>query len=89
MMRLLRTLEILPALMAVALVLALSACGKEPLVEPCTYADDAAVAKAGGEGQGATSSGASTDEGNGEGTDISDDGDDLGDSERNRKKRPN
>ncbi len=84
------SVELFAKMSLLALLLALASCGKEPLVEPCGQNTDAQEAKAGGGETGSsTTNGANTnDEGNGDGAGISDDGDDIGDSE-GRKKRPN
>jgi len=80
----------LPIIIALVAVLALFAsCTKEDLVAPCGHGEvsNAKASDLGATGQGTpadASSGGTTDP---DGTGISDDGDDLSGSERNRKKR--
>lgn len=71
----------------VAMLTLFASCGKEALVEPCAHGE---VAKASSLNDG----GAPADASSGgvidpDGTDISDDGDDLSGNERNKKKRTN
>jgi len=81
-------LQRFPLILALVAMLTLFAsCGKEALVEPCGYGEvaNAKAASLTDEGNPAdASSGGVVDP---DGTGISDDGDDLSGSERNRKKR--
>jgi len=79
--------------LAILMAVFLIACGKEPLDAP-KAADAAGVAKsiptmANVGGTNEEGAGNPKDVTDGNGDTISDDGDDVGDGERNRKKKPN
>jgi hypothetical protein len=81
-----------PAVLALVAMLTLFAsCGKDALVEPCNHSavaeGKASSADPGGEDTAADA--ASSGESDPDGSGISDDGDDLSGSERNKKKRSN
>jgi hypothetical protein len=89
-----RLLSNLSALMALLVVMALSGCSKEEGFAPCAKNSDESVGneKRGSVGNeidfnDARSKPGST-RGTSDGSSISDDGDDVGDGERNRKKKP-
>jgi len=84
----------LSALMAIVVVMALSSCSKEDGFAPCQKADNENVGdeKRGSSGNqidfNSAHSKPGATRGTGDGSSISDDGDDVGDGERNRKKKP-
>ncbi len=81
-----------PLVLAVIAMLTLFAsCGKDALVEPCSHGQ-VANGKASSldpSDQGAPAGASSNGDVDADGTGISDDGDDLSGSERNRKRRAN
>jgi hypothetical protein len=83
-----RFLSLLGLLVVVSL---LASCSKEELVEPCDHTTNEAKAASNDEGEATDPVEASenTNENDPDGNTISDDGDDLSGSERNRKKKPN
>lgn len=74
-----------------ALALLMVACGKEPLDPPaeCTHGVAKGVPTVLNQDAPAQDSGNPKGSVDGNGDTISDDGDDVGDGERNRKKKPN
>lgn len=73
----------------VAMLTLFASCGKEALVEPCGQSE-VANAKASSLGDaGSPADASNSGDPDPDGTGISDDGDDLSGSERNRKKRVN
>lgn len=82
----------LPLIIALVSALTLFAsCAKEDLPAPCGYGEmsNEKASDLGSNGQGTPANAASGGNTDTDGTDISDDGDDLSGSERNRKKRAN
>lgn len=79
------------ALTILVLVVLLASCSKDELVEPCGHADPIetkAASSNSGEGDASEASGSGGDT-NVDDAGISDDGDDISGSERNRKRKTN